>query len=199
VLKSAIYKEKLKQEFRAVLRGIFYREWLQEQQNVLPFYVIYSKTLSLFMVGLFMSYLTFRLNVELISPAWLTHWIVFLAPLILVVLKYIAGAVLSYLFSNSEMFKHHFTNNQLIDNFLFIPLLLSFMLVYFLIGVWKVEFFALVGMGIIVATRVVSILFFSFQTLFNRQYKKLYVIFYLCSLEIVPLFILVRWIAKNYT
>jgi hypothetical protein len=199
VLKSAIYKGKTKMEYRAVLLNIYYREWIQEQQDTLTFYVVFSKTISLLLVGLFFSYLAFRLDVQVFELQWVTSMAIFLIPFILVCIKYIGAAALSYLFADTEMFRHHFSYNQIIDNFFFVPLYLSFLLAYFMIGVWDVKIFVVLGLAILLISRLVSTLFFIFHTLFNRQYKKLYVIFYLCSLEIMPTVILIRWIAKYYT
>lgn len=199
VLKTAIYKGKTKMEYRAVLRNIYYREWIQEQQDTLTFYVVFSKTINLLLVGLFFSYIAFRLDIHVFDKRWMTSIVLFLIPFVLVCIKYISAAMLSFLFADTEMFRHHFTYNQLIDNFFFVPFYLSFLLAYFMIGVWDVKIFILLGLAVLLISRVISTLFFSFQTLFDRQYKKLYVIFYLCSLEIMPTVILIRWIAKYYT
>lgn len=155
--------------------------------------------MSLLLVGLFCTYLGYRLNIRIFERDWMTTLIIFLTPSVLVGIKYIGAVVLSYLFAKTEMFRHHFTYNQLVDNFFFLPLLVCFILSYFMNGVWDIKIFIVLGLSLLLISRVISTLFFVFQTLFDAQYKKLYVIFYLCSLEIMPTVILIRWIAKNYT
>ncbi len=198
VLKRLFFGSWLNVEFWASLRRVIFKEWMNEMLTLFSFYNVYSKSLSLLTASVFTGYLLYRLD-WMLTPEIALHGlgIIFIFFLWTFV-KYMLGLFLSYVFEQETLIKYHFSVNQIIDNLAFIPWLLSFLLSYFLYGSIATEWILLIGVGGIVLARLVGFIYFTAWALFDTHTKKLFVFFYLCTLEIIPVAILIRYIAISY-
>lgn len=198
VIKATFFGNKMALEFGAGIRALGYDEWFASQLVIINVYNVLSKLLSICLHALVISYVLFRLSWTFSLSINIMVLLVLLGLIAIIILKYFLGWFFGVIFQNPTLIKHHFTVNQLNDNLLFLPLLLCFVLSYFLNGLQNVDWMLVVGAVLIALDRVISIASFGVTSLLSRDNKKLYVFFYLCTLEIIPVLVFVKFMAVSY-
>jgi hypothetical protein len=195
VVKYSVYNTKARFELRAIFRKIIYRDWLADQLTILNPYNIVSKAVTILGIGILISVINLKLNLNWANGVFLESILIVLLLFGAVFLKYFIGFILANLFDNEGLLSHHFSHNQLIGSLLSVPIIMIVSILYFMNGIWDTSYLYIIILVIVCINLIYILISFSFSSLNDRSNKFLYVFFYLCTLEIIPALILVRWIA----
>lgn len=196
--KYSYFSAKSRQEYWATLRSITYRDWLNDQLTILNPFNLLSKFINGLSIVIFIAIINQRLALNWGNNATLETVLILLAMFLVQFSKYFLGYFLAVLFENIELIKNHFALNQLTGSFYSVFNILIISVLYFMHGQWSVNILITIILFLLILQVLHGLIAFSFSCIKNRSNKFLYVIFYLCTLEIIPILLLSRWIAISY-
>jgi len=198
MLKRTFFDAAYHQEFLAAFRPFYFKNWLDEMLALINLFNVYSKLLSTILIGVLFSVMLLRFGWFFNPNFALQTLIIILGCVLLGFIKYVASLFLGYLFDKMELSKIHFTIHQVNQSFIWVPVFIALMLNYFLYGSYPTQWFLLVALVLVVLERVVSIVQLAHWGLFKIGEKKLYLLMYICTFEILPILVISRYVALAY-
>ncbi len=197
-IKKRTFADIYKKESIAAIRPYYFQKWIDETINVLNFYNVFSKILSLLLSCAVFYLLIIRFNLPYNIQQNLLLFYVVLVILTITFIKYTFAYILSSFFNMQDYFAIHYTIKQLNDNLFFIPIGLVLLINYFYYTHFIASNLTILLIFLLGLKELISLIQMCYLGFFKKSEKKLFLMLYVCSLEIFPFLIFLRFVALAY-
>ena len=192
--RQVFFNTQIREEY-GILRGNFaLNEWLESHQTFTNFYFISSKLLNYFILSSLVYAVMHRTGIEIDSSLAIKVF-VFIA--LFNILKHLNSLIFSLLIKKLELFKLHFSTNHLFHSLSALPLILLIFIGYTFHITLVTNWLLIICASIVVLSLFLFLTTFTLKSIFSTGVRNVYLIFYLCTFEILPIILCITWLAKT--
>lgn len=194
-LRYAFFKNQIFSEL-SVFKGAFaLNEWLSSKRNIVDVYHLFSRILNYLLLTAIILVFLKTVSKTDISAELLIK--ITLAITLISVIRHLLAFIFSSLIQRFEFFQLHFNLNHLITSLTLVLNTVCLTLLYFSNSFDIKNWLLVTCASILLISWVVYFIIFAFKSILSPSIKNVYLIFYLCTFEILPIIVGITWLAKT--